>query len=159
MWIDLVPVLGDRRVIDLHDQPGVDDRLVFLAQYIGPGVDEFLFALVVLVAYLAGRARGRGGNEPRGEAGYRKPAFQVRDVGGQRLLSGVGDRAGGGGETGGVGANMDTAGRVLVGRENLTQSRRSAKEVSLMFPGVLRTEAEVIGLNSASSNPAVRWKL
>ena len=38
--VDHVPVLGDRRIVELQDKPGVDDRLVLLAHGVGAGVQN-----------------------------------------------------------------------------------------------------------------------
>ena len=61
--IDLVPVLGDRRIVELQHQPGIDDRLVFLAHRVGAGVDELFLGLVVLVADARATARRDRGHE------------------------------------------------------------------------------------------------
>ena len=48
LGIDLVEVLGDRRIVDLQHEAGIDDRLVLLAHRVGAGEDELLVALVVV---------------------------------------------------------------------------------------------------------------
>ena len=35
LGIDHVPVLGDRGIVELQDQPGIDDGLVFFAHRLG----------------------------------------------------------------------------------------------------------------------------
>lgn len=47
--VDLVPILGDTRVVELEDESGVDDRLVLLAHRVGAGVHELFVGRVVLV--------------------------------------------------------------------------------------------------------------
>ena len=54
---DLVPVLGDRRVVELQDQARLDDRRVLLAHRVGAGPEHLLVVGVVLVA--EARAAGR----------------------------------------------------------------------------------------------------
>jgi len=41
--------VGEERIVDLQQEPGVDDRLVFGAQRGADGVEEFFLAAVVLV--------------------------------------------------------------------------------------------------------------
>ena len=56
----LVPVLADRRIVELNGQAGVDDRLVFFVHGVGARVQQFLFALVILVRHArAARRRNR----------------------------------------------------------------------------------------------------
>ena len=40
LGIDRVPVLGDRRIVELQHEPGIEDRLVLLAHRFGAGVDS-----------------------------------------------------------------------------------------------------------------------
>ena len=63
LGIDLVEVLGDRRIVDLQDQAGVDDRLVLLAHGVGAGEDELVVALVVVVADARAARRADRGHE------------------------------------------------------------------------------------------------
>ena len=77
----LIPVLADRRVVELDDQPGVDDRLVLLAHRVRAGVHQLLFGLVVLVRH-ARAARRRDRVHPAAflDSRRREPGLEVGDV-------------------------------------------------------------------------------
>ena len=92
--VDLVPALGQGRVVELDGQAGVDDGLVFLAHRVGAGVEEFLVAAVVLVGHAGARTGGEGGDEPLGEAGRGQAGLEVGDVRGHELLARVRQRPG-----------------------------------------------------------------
>ena len=92
LGIDLVEVLGDRRIVDLQHQAGVDDRLVFLAHGVGAGEDELVVALVVLVADARAARRPDRGHEAFADAAGGKRRLEVGDVGGDGLVAGVADR-------------------------------------------------------------------
>ena len=81
LGIDHVPVLGDRRIVELQDKPRLDDRLVFLAHRIGAGVQQFLLGLVVGIADARGAARGDRAHEALLDAGRLHRRLEVGDVG------------------------------------------------------------------------------
>ena len=87
-----VPVLGDRRIVELQDQPRVDDRPVFLAHRIGAGVQQFLVGLVVRVGDPRGAARGDRTHEALLDARRLHRRLEVGDVGRDRVVAGIGDR-------------------------------------------------------------------
>jgi hypothetical protein len=49
LGIDHVPVVWEARIVDLQNEPGIDDRPVFLAHRFGRRGDEILLAAVVQV--------------------------------------------------------------------------------------------------------------
>ena len=64
LGVDLIPILGDCRIVELQDEPGIEDRLVLLAHRFGAGVEKLLVALVIGVGNSIGAARGDRGHEP-----------------------------------------------------------------------------------------------
>ncbi len=92
LGIDLIEVLGDRRIVDLQDETSLDDRLVLLAHRLGTGEDEFLVALVVLVADARGAARPDRGHESLGDIVGGKGRLEVGDVGSDGGVAGVAER-------------------------------------------------------------------
>ena len=88
-----VPIVGDRRIVELQDEAGIENSLVFFAQCLGPGVEELLIGLVVGVGYPIGAARGDGGHELLFDPGRGEGRLEIGDVGGDRLLSGIAERA------------------------------------------------------------------
>ena len=89
--IDHVPVLGDGRVVDLQDQAGIDDGLVFVVHRVGAGVQEFLVGLVVGVGDARGTAWGDRAHEALLDAGRLHRRLEIRDVGRDCFVAGVGD--------------------------------------------------------------------
>ena len=83
--------VGEERIVDLQQEPGVDDRLVFGAQRGADGMEELLLAAVVLVRPDA------AWRDRRHERGVMPGAFQggleVVDVTLQRLLAAICHRA------------------------------------------------------------------
>ena len=51
--------IGQKGIVDLHIQPGIDDRLVFLVQRFGEREQLALFVRVVLDLCTGEGARGR----------------------------------------------------------------------------------------------------
>ena len=90
---DIVHV-GQERIVDLHHQPGVDDRLVFFAQRLGELEQELFVVLVIFVPVARNGARRR---HHRQEGVGDRRAFQRgledRDVLLQRGVALIGDRA------------------------------------------------------------------
>ena len=89
------PMARQMRVVDLQDQAGVDDRLVFLVQRVGERDPEFLVGLVMLV----GVPIGEVGRRHRRHKGFlvRDPGeggFEIVDVALQCVMPAIGDRAG-----------------------------------------------------------------
>jgi len=85
---------GERRIVELQDQPGLDDRLVFLAHDFGAGVEEFLVALVIGVADAIGAARRHRGQEPLLDPGSGERRLQIGDAGGAHDFGdGIDDQA------------------------------------------------------------------
>src|SRR5690606_31529177 len=140
---DLVPVLGDGRIVDLDDEPGVGDRLVLLAQRIGTRVYELFLGLVILVADTGGGSRRNGGDEALVEAVLLHRGLHVLHVGLDLLLTDVGHRAGRHREgVGGGVAKRDAGGRVLVGSGEL-RPVAAVREVG--EPDVARGGLDVLG--------------
>ncbi len=103
--VDLIPVLGERRIVELHDQARVGDGPVLLAQRRDPRIDVRLLRGVEVVLDARGRARRDRRDEPllaRLEGGP-----QVAGVGLDEVVARVGDRIGGGGEGRRVRARAD----------------------------------------------------
>ena len=51
------PSLGEARIVELQHEPGIEDRLIFLAHRVGTGIEEFLVGLVIFIADARGAAR------------------------------------------------------------------------------------------------------
>ncbi len=113
--IDLVPVLGNGRIVDLHDQAGIDDDLVLLTHRIGTGVDELLFGGVVRVANARGAARRDSGNKPLAVSGSIERRLEVGDIGLHRLLTGVGQGSHADRQIEPALVELDARGGILVG--------------------------------------------
>ena len=89
-------VLGQQaRVVDLQQEAGVDDREVLLAHRLADRVQELLLRVVegVLLPAFDVRRRDRRHEDLLG-ARARRRLPEVGDVGGDRVVPGVGDRAG-----------------------------------------------------------------
>ncbi|HZK73263.1 MAG TPA: hypothetical protein VFD88_04610, partial [Clostridia bacterium] len=83
---------GDERVVDLHAEAGVDDRLVLLAQCLRDSHERRLRRAVVLVDELGKAARRSDhGQEARFDTLGLHRRREVGDVTGDRILPGVGD--------------------------------------------------------------------
>jgi len=81
-----VPIVGDCRIVELQDKAGIKDRLVFLAQRLGPGVEELLVAPVIGVRDAVGAPGSNRGHEPFLDPGVGEACLEIGDVGGDRLL-------------------------------------------------------------------------
>ena len=85
---------GGARVVELHQEAGVDDHLVFGAHRLGDRCRQFFVVLVILVLAVGDHARGR---RHRQEGLLDLHAFErgleVVDVALQLGLAGIGDRA------------------------------------------------------------------
>ena len=93
LGIDHVPVRGDGRIVELQDQPGIEDRLVLLAHRLGAGEQELLVGLVVGVADRDGAARRDRGHEPLLDAGSCQRRLEIGDVRRDRGVARIGQRA------------------------------------------------------------------
>ena len=91
LGVDHVPVLGDRRVVDLQDQPGIEDRLVFLAHRVGAGEEELLVGLVIAIGDARGAARSDRGHEPFLDPRRRERRLEAGDVGLDRVVADIGN--------------------------------------------------------------------
>ena len=78
---DGVPVVGDRRIVDLQDDAGIDDRLVFLVQRVGAGEHELFVGLVMEIADARRAARPDRAHESFHNAVGGQRGLEVRDVG------------------------------------------------------------------------------
>ena len=58
-----VPRLTEARIVDLQDEPGVDDGSIFRAQRLGDGEDVGFLGRVVAILAAADHGRGDGGHE------------------------------------------------------------------------------------------------
>ena len=85
--------VGQKRVVDLHHQPGIDYRLVFLAQRLGELEQELLVVLVIFV-FVAGHRACRRHDRQKGigHRGAPQRRFEDGDVFLQRRLAAVADR-------------------------------------------------------------------
>ena len=90
--VDLVPVLGDRRVVELQHQARVDDRGVLLAHRVRAGVHHLLVVGVEVVAEPRAAARRHRVQEAVGDARGRHRRLHVGDVPLYVVLPLVGDR-------------------------------------------------------------------
>jgi hypothetical protein len=90
LGIDLVEVLGDRRIVDLQHEPGVDDRLVFLPHGVGAGEDELVVALVMAVADAGATRRTDRGHEAFADTARLERCLEVGNVGCDGVVSGIG---------------------------------------------------------------------
>jgi hypothetical protein len=88
-----VPLVHEDGVVDLEQEPGVDDRLVLLVQRVGEAVDERLLGLVVLVGQPVRAGRGHHRKEPLDVRMGLERRLEVGDVAIERSAV-VGDRAG-----------------------------------------------------------------
>ena len=77
---DLVPILGDAGIVELEDEAGIDDRLVFLAHRIGAGEEEIVVGLVVEIAEPRDAARRDRGHEPFLDAVGLERGLEARDI-------------------------------------------------------------------------------
>ena len=93
LGIDLVPALGDARVVELQDEAGIDDRLVLLAHRLGASVEKFLVGLVISVANPRAARRRDRGHKSFLDPGRRQAGFKAGDVGLDRIVAGIGQRA------------------------------------------------------------------
>ena len=110
--LDLVPVLGKRRVVELQDEARVGDGLVLLAQRARPRGDVLVLGLVE-----ARRDASRGsGGDRRDEAtlAVAERVRQVRDVAGDLVVPRVGDLARVRRERGRILAGADAGGAIRV---------------------------------------------
>ncbi len=113
--IDLVPVLRDARVVKLEYQPGVHDRPVLLAHRVRARVQELLVAGIELVADPGAASRRDRRHEALLDPGRGQRGLEVGDVGGHRLLAGVGQRSAADREQAGRRADRGARRRVAVG--------------------------------------------
>src|SRR6478735_6638417 len=90
---DAIPQRRQPGVIDLQDETGGDDCLIFAAHRFGEGKDEFFLAWVILIATVGLQAcRRRGGDE-----GFRVPpdhAAENIDLASEARLTAIADRPG-----------------------------------------------------------------
>ena len=119
---------GEERVVDLEDEAGIDDRLVFLAQRVGEGDEVILLVLVVLVAVPVGEVGRRDRRHERLD--MRAPGerrLEPVDVLPERGVALVGDRAGAhpAGAAGVAGGAGDRGGPGVERRERLVFAREA----------------------------------
>ena len=92
LGVDHVPILGDRGIVELEDEPGIDDRLVLLAHRIGAGEDELLLGLVIGLPMREALPGATAVMKPSSTRG-RKRGLEVGDVGRDRGMADVSDRS------------------------------------------------------------------
>lgn len=91
---DGVPIVRDRGIVNLKNEPGIDDCLVFFMQRIGAGEHELLVGLVVAISEARRAARSDRTHEALLDAVCGEGGFEICDVGGNCRLSLVSDRTG-----------------------------------------------------------------
>ena len=101
LGIDHVPSRGGGRVVELQDQPGIQDRLIFLAQGLGAGVQELFVGFVIFIRDPISAAGRDSGHKPLLDPGSFEGGLEICDVGGDLGVARVGewadaDRAAGG---------------------------------------------------------------
>ena len=111
-----VPVLGDRGIVELQDEPGVDDGLVFLAHRVGAREQELLVGLVIPIRNTRGAAGRDRGHEALLDAGGLQRRLEVGDVGLDSRVARIGQRAHAHGPECGAGSGRDTRVRIGIGR-------------------------------------------
>src|SRR5215470_4797456 len=85
---------GGARIIELKDEAGIDDHLVFGAHRRADRADELLLALVVFILAVRDHARRRRHRHERlGDIHALERSLEVVDVALQLLLPGIGDRS------------------------------------------------------------------
>jgi len=119
LGVDHVPVLGDRRIIELQDEPGVDDGLVLLAHGIGAGEQKLFLGLVVPIGDPRGAAGGDRGHEALLEAGRLQRRLEVGDVGVDRRVARIRQLVDAHRPEGGAGPGRDARVGVAVGGREL----------------------------------------
>ena len=85
---------GGAGVVDLHQQPIIDDHFVFGVHRVGDGMHHVFFALVILVLAVGDRARRRGNRqETLLDIDFGERGLEIVDVALQLHLTGIGDSA------------------------------------------------------------------
>src|SRR5438094_1836529 len=79
--VDHVPVLGDRRIIELQHEPSADDGLVFLTHRVSAREQKLLLGLVVAIRNARGAPRRDRGHEAFLDTRGLQRRLEVRDVG------------------------------------------------------------------------------
>ena len=131
--------LDEPRVVDLEDQPGVDDGQVLLAQRLGHRGHVLVLGGVVLVEPEAHRARG--GQERLGDVVLGDGRLETRDVALDGLLPAVAHRSGADHEVGrrGPGARRRTSACTARSTRGTCRSRASTRAGSAAGPRASRT--------------------
>ena len=114
-----VPVLGNRRIVKLQDQSGIDDGLVFLAHGLADRVHELFVALVVDVAQPRCARRRNRGHEAFFDAVGFQCRFEMADVGLDRVVALIDDRSGADRPLGHWRPGINAAVRILIDRQKL----------------------------------------
>ena len=78
--------IRQERIVDLHEDAGVDDRAVFFAHFGGQRVEIVFVGFVILVEAHAGRRRRRQEDMLVGDAGGRGGVLHILDVGLRRAF-------------------------------------------------------------------------
>ena len=90
--VGVTPQLGGRRIVELDEEAGVDDRSVLLVHRVGERGQELVPGGVILVPLLCQPCWHGSGHERLGVLLPGKRGLQVGDVGRQRLLPDVANR-------------------------------------------------------------------
>ena len=94
LGIDHVPVVGKAWIVDLQDDAGIDDGLVFVAHGVGRGEQKLFFGLVIEVDAAGEAARADRTHEALFGAGRGQRLFQIVDIGLECRMAGIFDRPG-----------------------------------------------------------------
>src|SRR5699024_7837506 len=158
LGVDLVPVLGDRGVVDLHGEAGCGDGLVLGAHHLDPGVEEGVDVAVVVVDDAAAGAGREGGEEAALVACGVEGRLRVGDVLGDQGAPDlrIGHRPGRGGE-GGLAAHGEPGGGVRVGlrEEGPAAAVREGGQAHVAGGGAHRLGREVVGTGELEAADAV----
>ncbi len=93
LGVDLVPALGDGRVVNLENQPGINDGFVFVVHGLSASPHKFFVSLVELIGDACCACRADGCHEAGGLTGGVERSAEVGDIGSDRVVAGIRDRA------------------------------------------------------------------
>ena len=154
LGIDHVPILGDRRIVELQDQSGIDDGLVFLAHGLADGVHELFVGLVVDVAQARRARRSDRGHKALFDAVGFERGLEMGDVGFDRVVALVDDRAGADRPFGHRRSGINAAVGILVDRQKLGAVAPVGKAREHDFAGLGPLRRPVVEAGSAEIEPA-----